>query len=268
MNSQRHSAAFTMVEMLTVIAIIAIVASLVGPTVGHFRKGDTMLSASRQMLDSVARARQLAISQRTTVYMVFVPIDYWLDPPSGYWSSSDSIAATNLADKQLTGYNYLSLRTVGDQPGRGFPRYLASWQTLPDSSFIDQDKFTISRGQYLTNLYLKSGLYVSGFDWSTNLPFPLAETQGYAGAQPPGGPYPRLPYIAFDYLGRLVSGHDEFIPLAHGSVTPSTDANKKPVLTAAAFVRETPPGNSVDSYNVIHIDWLTGRARLERQEIK
>ena len=36
---------------------------------------------------------------------------------------------------------------------------------------------------------------------------------------------------------------------------------------AVADVNEAPPGNDVSiSYNVIHVDRLTGRARLERQD--
>jgi len=38
---------------------------------------DAMTAATRQMLDDVGRARQLAISQHTTVYMVFVPENFW-----------------------------------------------------------------------------------------------------------------------------------------------------------------------------------------------
>jgi len=33
-------------------------------------------------------------------------------------------------------------------------------------------------------------------------------------------------------------------------------------------VRESPPGNTTNAFNVVNIDWLTGRARLERQEVQ
>jgi hypothetical protein len=87
-----------------------------------------------------------------------------------------------------------------------------------------------------------------------------------------------LPYIAFDYLGRLVKAggvpatRDEYIPLAHGSVSPARDpVTRAPIIgpAAAPDERELPPGNSTNSsFNLIHIDWLTGRARLERQEVR
>jgi hypothetical protein len=63
---------------------------------------------------------------------------------------------------------------------------------------------------------------------------------------------------------------DEYIPLSRGSVTPAMNpATKTFVLNglpapSSPTVSELPPGNSSSSaYNVIHIDWLTGRANLE-----
>ena len=36
---------------------------------------------------------------------------------------------------------------------------------------------------------------------------------------------------------------------------------------ASWTVQEIPPNNSVNSSNVIHIDWLTGRAKIERADV-
>src|SRR4051812_10350702 len=121
MKFRRSYAAFTLMELLVVIAIIGILAALVGPIVSNFRKGDAMLSGTRQMLDTVARARQLAISQRTTVYLVFVPTNFWDNTPAnvtayGNLPASLRTVTSNLLDKQLTGYALVSLRSVGDQP--------------------------------------------------------------------------------------------------------------------------------------------------------
>jgi hypothetical protein len=33
-------------------------------------------------------------------------------------------------------------------------------------------------------------------------------------------------------------------------------------------VSENPPGNSTNIYNIVHVDWLTGRARLEQQKVQ
>jgi prepilin-type N-terminal cleavage/methylation domain-containing protein len=269
MKPRRVIAAFTLIELLVVISIIGILAALVAPSLSHFRKGDTMLASTRQMLDAVSRARQLAISQRSTVYLVFMPdVGYWSrlslkNPFADMTGLTDSerIAATNTFDKQLTGYTFVSLRTVGDQPGQIDPRYLSTWQTLPESTFVAAEKFgspaniqlqvhdPLNPGNILFNIY--------GF--ATNaIPFPTAQSS-----------YIPMPSVGFDYLGRLVSQRDEYIPLAHGSVLYNRDPQTKiPTLGLVSAV-ESPPGNSTNiSYNVVHIDWLTGRARLERQEVQ
>ena len=190
---------------------------------------------------------------------------------------ADRLAATNLADKQLTAYNYVALRSVGDQPGRGFARYLSTWETLPPSTFTAFDKFNIPRFNnnpstdwYMTNLYTLSNfsLKVFGFQTATNIPFPLATTQPWD-----NGGYPQIPYIGFDYLGRVVSGQDEFIPLSKGGIGFAKGSDGRPLLsangpTAAPSVVEAPLGNTTNSYNVVHIDYLTGRARSERQEVR
>ena len=115
---------------------------------------------------------------------------------------------------------------------------------------------------------------VLDFDTTQSIPFPSEDAAYTLGLR-----RPLLPYIAFDYLGRLVDARaglplnrDEFIPLAHGSVSPARDpVTRVPIFGAAAAPdeRELPPGNSTNSsYNVVHIDWVTGRARLERQEVR
>jgi prepilin-type N-terminal cleavage/methylation domain-containing protein len=274
------AAAFTLIELLTVIAIIGLLAGLSTPVLKNFRKGDATVSSTRQLMDAVARARQLAVSQRTTVYLVFVPMNFWNDPAyasNTKLSLADRVAATNLAEKQLVAYNFVALRSVGDQPGRSNPRYLSTWQTLPDGTFISQDKFNLGRGQLLANLEVISGFRVYGFDVSTNIPFPLAETLPCMVTYPRR--YAGLPYLAFNYLGQLTteglspecSRQDEFVPLAHGGVMIARDAKRVPVLGPAATsaaVTESPVGNSTNSYNLVHVDALTGRARIERQEIK
>src|SRR5687767_650318 len=106
MRFRRPYAAFPLIELLVVFAIIGVLAAIIGPSITGMRKGDAMLAGTRQMADAVSRARQLAISQRTTVYMVFVPPNFWADPAgTGSWSYADKVVATNLAGKQLIGYN-------------------------------------------------------------------------------------------------------------------------------------------------------------------
>jgi hypothetical protein len=78
-----------------------------------------------------------------------------------------------------------------------------------------------------------------------------------------------MPYIAWDYMGRLASGRDEIIPLSKGTVNFSRDSTKLPLANPPSFT-EQPPGNATNSvtYNVVAIDWITGRARAIHQEVR
>ncbi len=283
MKLRRIHAAFTLIELLVVIAIIGLLAAMVGPTLNNFRKGDAMQAATRLMLDAVARARQLAISQHTTVYLVFAPQNFWDNThyqsatAYGNLPVAEQAKATNILEKQLTGFNFVSLRSIADQPGDNSPRYLSQWQALPDKAFIADWKFnqTVNQAKIILDA---SGLPlypVYGFESTNTIPFPSEDAYYYFLKLNRPRVFPYLPFIAFDYQGRLVSGdgqllgRDEFIPLAHGSVAVAFDkVTRKPIL-ATPDIQEQPPGNSTNSaYNLIHIDWLTGRARLEHQQVK
>jgi len=261
-----HLSAFTLVELLVVISILGILAALTVPALKNFGKSDIAISASRQLLDAVARARQLAISQRTTVYMVFVPTNFWVvngvSPPAAgnvWWTGltpAQRAAATNLCDLQLTGYNFVAYGALGDQPGHHAWHYLGPWQTLPDGAFIAQWKFNSSAQPFSFTDPVDSSKFfqIYQFDYTNTIPFPTeTATNGV-----------RLPYIAFDYRGQLVSGRDEYLPLAQGSMAPAINPATKALQLGSPDVAEMPPGNSTNiAYRIAHIEWLTGRARLE-----
>jgi prepilin-type N-terminal cleavage/methylation domain-containing protein len=287
--SPARNKAFTLVELLVVIAIVGILVALAAPTLISYRKDDAMTAATRQVLDDVARARQLAIAERTTVYMVFVPTNFWKNGllPYSNWTFvppavRDSETVTQLYAAQWTGYVMFALHGVGDQPGRSFPRNIMGLRTLPQSTFFSPLKFPggpQSAPQYpAPPALIYGGIDVYSFLTTSSLPFPTADM--LASSSPPPA-FINVPYIAFNYLGQLVSSdgsvlpYDENIPLAHGSIAYWRDqATKMPIQpppfqpAAVASIVENPPGNDTGiSYNVIHIDRLTGRARLQRQEV-
>jgi type II secretory pathway pseudopilin PulG len=252
--------------MLVVISILGILAALLVPALKNFGHADAVTAATRQILDDVGRTRQLAISHHTTVYMVFVPANFWGSNPSAFLSSltpAQQVAATNLCDKQLTGYTFVSLRTVGDQPGQGKPHYLAPWHTLPDGTFIVHQKFEsalFDAPQWKTDY--KPSSNVTNFV-AMNIPFPTEDS-----------PSLPMPCIAFNYLGQLttngvdaVTSH-EYIPLARGSVSPAWDPATKVYQLSQPDISEVPPGNSVNAYNIIDIEPLTGRATLQQPKMK
>jgi len=259
--------AFTLLELLVVIAIIGILAAISMPVFKNLRATDAMAASTRQLLDDVARARQYAISQRTTVYMVFCPAIFWNDPNFATLTNalppSENAKFDKLFGKQLNAYTFVTLRSVGEQPGRSSPRYLAPWHSMPEGAIIAPWKFNLGNTTFtIVDPSDNTRIFpVSAFSVTNNIPFPSQDAVGS------GPPYVWLPYIAFDFQGRLASGVDEFIPLARGSVSYQRNADKS-AAQAPPTLTESPAGNSTNAFSLVHIDWLTGRARVEKQEFK
>jgi prepilin-type N-terminal cleavage/methylation domain-containing protein len=267
-TTPRSTEGFTLLELLVVIAIIGIIAAIAAPTMNTF-KPNVAAAASRQLLDDISRARQLAISQRTTVYMIFVPPDYWTDPTYVNLDPQTKEEGKKLFDRQFTGYTFVSLRSLGDQPGRAVPKYLAPWKTLPEGVYISPLKFLPATQSFNVSTNTELQRFVAhrvfGFYRTDRVPFPTAGTP-----RSPTGRYPAVPYIAFNYLGGLDTRpqRDEVIPLTRGSILYPRDAATRTVLQGSPSLAENPAGNTTNSYNVIIVDWLTGRGRIERQEVR
>ncbi len=257
-----------------VISIIGIIAAIALPVMHNFRP-NYAASATRQLLDDLARARQLAISPRTTVYMVFVPTNFWNDNAYTIVPNWERPRGDRLLDKQYIGYNFVSLHSMGDQPGRPTIRYLSSWRTLPEGTFIHPAKFALPPQAGMPVLTIPPAIAtppfsnVYAFKRTNKIPFP---SEGVTNIFRANQPFVTLPYLAFDYTGRLVSGdprYPEVIPLARGSVSfPRDPTTKLALASGMPSFTELPAGNATNTYNLIVVDWLTGRAKAIQQEVK
>jgi prepilin-type N-terminal cleavage/methylation domain-containing protein len=276
-NVQSHSLrAFTILELLVVIAIMGLLAAVGLPAIRGMSKSNAMAAADRQLLDDLAYARQLALSDHTTVYVVFVPTNI-VNTTIYTAATNNPVGAASLAlyRGQFTTYAMMSLRSVGDQPGQSNPRYLTSWRSLPNGVFFPPQKF----GAYNTNDPDITRAFAFTFDSTNSGAYPTTDIGTVQGSLNVAAfPFPfvtnnavlaHLPYIGFDYLGQLVSRQDEYIPLAHGSVLIQQNPDGS-LASLPADVEELPAGNTLysptypnNSYNQVHINWLTGRARVE-----
>ncbi len=269
----RSGVAFTLIELLVVIGIIGILAATAVPAIRSLTSSNTVVAGHRQILGDLAYARQLAISTRQTVYFVLLP-EFARSGIFGEVQNSSLIAPeekrvalrslTNLLSSQYTSYALFARRTVGDQPGAGFARYLMEWRNLPDGMLFSGTNFIglaeVRARAVPTNRPLPL----------MNIPFP----QVYA--RDPRGLDPRLPaltvpYIAFGPSGRLVYesddrayGPEEFLSLARGSIFYPRDSAGRLVPGRSLDLVLTPPGNR----EIVRINGLTGRARVEQVEVR
>ena len=139
---------FTLIELLVVFTIIGLIAALSMPALKGFGQGNLVNNVARQLTDDISLARSRAISDRCTVYVLFVSTNiYWernqfqsrlnqaaMELPAmerQRFIQSSRLLWTNLAQQQYTAYAVYASRTVGDQPAQRKPRYLTEWKVCP-----------------------------------------------------------------------------------------------------------------------------------------
>jgi prepilin-type N-terminal cleavage/methylation domain-containing protein len=256
----RRCPAFTLIELLVVMGIIGVLMFVAMPGIKSITKGDSMSAATRQLTDEVARARRLAISWRTSVYMVFVKPEFWTDPQFAKLNATEKALCERLLDNQYSGYALFTWRRVGEQPGMVAPVYLTEWKSLPRGVMFPEEKFDDLGEDERMNLPIE----VRPFHYPTNgIPFPTADSPEFS-----------MPAVRFDYQGRAVSARklgnyeDEMLQLASGSIFYPMDQTNKVSLFQPADYLEVRPGDWTNNFSRVRIDWLTGRTKVERPEIR
>ncbi len=259
--------AFTILELLLVVGIIGLMAALALPHLGGLTKGNAMTTATRQLLDDVALARQRALINRSQVCMVFLPANYWTTDTTNVitgttWTNQQ---INSLYTHQCSAYALIALRSVGDQPGKSNVHYLINgkWQFLPQGVYISPFQFTNAQGPGSTN-WISTTNTTSGLTniWAVT-PFPTNILFPFPSTYTANSNY--LPYICFTPSGQLSTNVDQFISLTSGGIFYPLNADGSPQF-GAPNLAEVPPGNASNNANLIHIDWLTGRAKIERNQ--
>jgi prepilin-type N-terminal cleavage/methylation domain-containing protein len=243
--------AFSLVELLVVMAIIGLLAAIGLPALKGLTGGTGVNSANRQLMDDLALARMTAINDRTTVYVVFISPTIVSDRSILNGLNSDERRELQkLLNGQYTTYALYAPRSLGDQPGPGTRHYLTEWRSLPAGVFINTNKFDPSfSAPNMFNTWKQlppTNRPMAFFD----VPFPFASSKTA-----------RLPGIAFDYQGKLLYPGDEIIPFDEGSIVYATDSKGQYTMDVPEVI-ETPKGNETNN-PILRIDWLTGRARAE-----
>ena len=281
---------FTLIELLVVFTIIGLIAALSMPALKGFGQGNLVNNVVRQLTDDISLARSRAISDRCTVYVLFVSTNiYWernqfqarlngaaMELPAierQRFIQNSRQLWTNLAQQQYTAYAVYASRTVGDQPSQQKPRYLTEWKSLPDGVMFHPYKMTnnVTKNYWMDE---KTRQRTAGFtNWieapllQMNCHFPNAK-----------GPEMSMPCIAFNHKGELV-----FPWLEPGSEKPELlslpswcDYEVLPIVKASGFY-ETPgtlveitPLAALDKPPLmrIRIDGKTGKVTALQDELR
>src|SRR5258708_2128754 len=164
------------------------------------------------------------------------PVDRFSSPDQSFYDSFlTSTQENQILAWQYTAYALFAERSVGDQPGRPFRRYITDWKALPDGVLIASNKFGVYYAFTNANGKIQQ---VLPFDYK-DFPYPTSDSPQTL----------NLAYIAFDPQGHMIhfgptggivpGTTNCIIPLARGSIFLDRDPTTHQLVWDAAQPVET-----------------------------
>jgi prepilin-type N-terminal cleavage/methylation domain-containing protein len=223
---KRRTNGFTLVEMLTVLVIVAIMVGLAIPAVTTLMKAGGLSAATREVANTLNLARQLAITQRTYARVVFPYSQTGSQPDMWYHTYAVMINRDNTV---AAGWSYAS-----------------KWEYLPIGAVF------LNTAAGLTASGLGALDDANSLNQQGNLPFPIPGNSGNLG---------QFAYIEFGPTGAaspLTSGGGGTLAITEGftSLNGST-ATPTPTTTRTS-------SNTLANVTIISVDSLIGRVQVTR----
>lgn len=231
------SGGFTLVELLTVVAVIAVLLALIVPATLGFSRSNGLGSAGRLFANLLTVARSEAINRRTVV-RVEIATDWPRDPGLRYRKAT------------LTAATFHAAR------GRHVYGQIAGWETLPDGVCFETDNVLATDPAYGPGGLTDGSLYLTDPRYAAN----HGTTRTTTGSFFAGQPIPTV-YVAFQPDGALfASAAGAPMPAVRVRLTEGSllAGSSDPIRVAYTH------GNQ--NWFGVRVNALTGRVECERPE--